>query len=61
MEPVNISSLIKKYGPGYIAKSKKTGRVVAHAKKLNVLFEKTRERKDVVITWVPKSGARYVF
>jgi len=61
MKPVNISSLIKKYGPGYIAKHRKSGRVVAHAKTLDVLFRKTKKRSDVVVSWVPKSDARYVF
>lgn len=61
MKPINISSLIKKYGAGYIAKSRKTGQVVAHAKKLSLLFNRTKEREDLVISWVPKSGRRYVF
>lgn len=61
MKPVNISSLVKKYGPGYVAKSKKTGRVIAHAKSLDVLFAKTKKRVDVTIGWIPKFGARYVF
>lgn len=26
MKPINISSLIKKYGPGYVAKNKKSGK-----------------------------------
>ena len=60
MKPFNISNLIKKYGPGYIAKNSKTGRVVAHAKRLDTLFKKSGDRKDIVISWVPKSGARYV-
>lgn len=61
MKPINISSLVKKYGPGYIAKSKKTGRVIAHDKRLDLLFDKTKDETDVVISWVPKKGARYVF
>lgn len=61
MKPVNISTLIKKYGPGYVAKSRKTGKVVAHAKRLDVLFEKTKKRKELTISWVPKKGTRYVF
>lgn len=61
MKPINISSLIKKYGPGYIAKSRKTGRVIGHAKKLDILFKKTGKRADVTISWIPKSNAKYVF
>ncbi len=61
MKPVNISSLIKKYGSGYIAKSKKTGRVIAHAKRLDILFKKTGKKSDITISWLPKGGAKYVF
>ena len=61
MKPINISSLIKKYGPGYVAKSQKTGKVVAHAKRLDTLFKKAGKRADVTISWVPKSNAKYVF
>ena len=61
MKPINISSLMKKYGPGYIAKHTKSGKVVAHAKKLDVLFKMTKKRSDVVISWIPKYGTRYVF
>lgn len=61
MKPTNISSLIKKYGPGYIAKSRQTGKVIAHAKKLDILFKKTGKRTDVVISWVPKQNTKYVF
>lgn len=61
MKPINISEIVKKYGPGYIAKSRKTGQVVAHAKRLDVLFKKTHKKTDVTISWVPKSNAKYVF
>lgn len=61
MKPVNISSLIKKYGPGYIAKNKKTGRVVAHAKRIDILIKKTGKRSDITISWLPKGNAKYVF
>jgi hypothetical protein len=61
MRPINISSLINKYGPGYVAKNKKTGRVIAHAKRLDILFKNTKAKSDVTIAWIPKGGARYVF
>ena len=61
MNPININPLIKRYGPGYVAKAKKSGRVVAHAKRLDVLFRKVKKKEDVVISWIPKRGARYVF
>ena len=61
MKPINISSLIKKYGPGYVAKQQKTGRVVAHDRRIDTLLKKTGKRTDVIISWIPKPGARYVF
>ena len=61
MKPINISVLVKKYGPGYVAKSQKTGRVVAHAKKLQALFNQTKNRDNIVISWIPKPNTRYVF
>lgn len=61
MKLVNITSIVKKYGPGYVAKHPKTGRVVAHAKRVDLLLKKTGRRTNLVISWVPKFGARYVF
>lgn len=61
MRPINITSLVKKYGPGYIAKNKKSGKVVAHAKRLDFLFKKTKGKTNIVISWIPKKDARYVF
>ena len=61
MKPINISSLIKKYGSSYIARNKKTGRVVANAKRLDILVKKIKKRTDLTISWVPRNNARYVF
>lgn len=61
MKPINISSLVKQYGPGYVAKNKKTGKVIAHAKRLDFLFKKTKDKTNIVISWIPKKDARYVF
>lgn len=61
MKPINISSLIKKYGPGYVAKNQKTGKVVAHAKRIDLLFKKTQGKTNVVISWIPRKDTRYVF
>lgn len=61
MKPINISSLIKKYGPGYVAKNKKTGRVVAHAKRLDILFKKTRKNTGITVSWIPQGNTKYVF
>lgn len=63
-KPVNITRLTEKYGPGYVAKDKKTGKVIAYASAVDILMKKvakTKKEKQVVISWVPKHGARYVF
>lgn len=60
--PINITRLTKEYGPGYIAKDKKSGRVVAFAHRVDLLLKQVNKNKEeVVISWVPKHGARYVF
>ena len=61
MKPVNITELVKKYGPGYIAKNRKTGRIIAHAKRLDILFKKTSKKANVTISWIPEKNAKYVF
>lgn len=61
MKPINISSLIKKYGSSYVARNKKTGRVVANAKRLDILVKKIKKRTDLTISWIPRNNARYVF
>ncbi|OGF98662.1 hypothetical protein A3D78_03255 [Candidatus Gottesmanbacteria bacterium RIFCSPHIGHO2_02_FULL_39_14] len=61
MKHINITDLIKKYGPGYVAKNRKTGRIIAHAKRLDVLFKKTGKKADVTISWIPEKNAKYVF
>lgn len=64
VKPINITYLTTKYGPGYIAKEKKSGKIVAHAKQIDALMKKVKEKRakeEVVVSWVPKHGARYVF
>lgn len=61
MKPVNISALVKKYGSKYIAKSGKTGKVLASSKRVDLLIKKTKNDSDVTISWVPSQNARYVF
>ncbi|HTK03307.1 MAG TPA: hypothetical protein VL401_00865 [Alphaproteobacteria bacterium] len=61
MKPINISSLVKKYGASYIARSQKTGKIVADSKRIDLLIKKTKDRSDLTISWVPKDNARYVF
>lgn len=62
MKPIDITNLIKKYGPGYIAKDKKSGRVIAHSSRVDSLMKKVKKtNKEVVISWLPKQEGRYVF
>lgn len=61
MKPVDISPLVKKYGASYIARSKKSGKVVAHAKRIDILIKKTKKRSDVTISWVPRENVRYAW
>lgn len=60
----NITALTEKYGPGYIAKDKKSGRIVGHSSRVDALMKKVKagkKGKEVIISWIPKHGARYVF
>lgn len=64
VKPIDITKLTEKYGPGYIAKEKKSGRIVAHASRVDTLLKKVKggkKEKELVISWIPKHGARYVF
>lgn len=58
---INITALTKKYGNQYIAKSEKTDKVLAHDERMDVVFKKVKNKKDVTISWVPKYGTTYVF
>ena len=61
MKPRNLTPLIKKYGSGYIARNIKTGRVLAHNKRIDILFKKVGGNKDIVIGWLPEPNVRYAF
>lgn len=64
VKTINITALTEKYGPGYIAKDKKSGRILAHSSRVDTLMKKIKDEKkekEVVISWIPKHGARYVF
>jgi len=62
IKSINITALTEKYGPGYIAKDKKSGRIIAHASRVDILMKKVKDaKKETVISWIPKHGALYVF
>lgn len=44
MKRKNLAYLMKRYGPGFIAVSKKSGRVMAAGKNLARLWEKAEKR-----------------
>lgn len=56
----------KKYGPGFIAYSKKSGRVLAKAREMGKLWDKVVDlpsfrRNELVITHVPQYGVRCLY
>lgn len=62
LKSLNITQLTQQYGPGYVARDKKSGKVVAHASRVDILMKKVKtDPQKVVISWIPKHGARYVF
>lgn len=64
VKSINITKLTEEYGPGYIAKEKKSGKIIAHASRVDALMKKVKDvkkEKELVVSWIPKHGARYVF
>lgn len=64
--PESFSRMMKKYGPGFVAYSKKSGRVVAHAKDMKQLWDQIKNRRSfrndlLVISHVPEYGTRSVY
>ena len=55
MKAINISTLIKKYGPGYVAKNKKSGKIIASAKRLDLLFQKVGKNPILLLPGSPKA------
>jgi len=51
---------IKKYGPGFVAQSKTSGRVLAHGRDFKEMWENAEKKKinfqEVVIGHVPEWG-----
>jgi len=63
---LNLTVLSKTYGEGYVARIVNSNKILAHAKSADKVIEKIKNSKEfkqkkVVISWVPKYGARYVF
>lgn len=54
-------NLIKKYGPGFVAVSKSSGRVVAHGRDIEKMYQNADKKgidySKVVISHVPKFGS----
>ena len=65
-DPEAFARMMKRYGPGFVALSKKSGRVVAHAREFGKLWQKIRGRKSfkedgLKITHVPGYGTKSVY
>lgn len=63
---INLTNLSREYGPGYVARIEGTAKIIAHARRADTLVKKVQNKKEfkedrVVISWIPKYGARYVF
>lgn len=63
---LNFTAISRKYGPGYVARLDGTTRVLAAAKRVDILFKKVKDKREfkenrIVISWVPKYGQSYVF
>lgn len=41
-DPNDLTYIVKTYGPGFVAQSKKSGRVVAHAKEFEKLWDRIK-------------------
>ena len=53
--------LMKKYGPGFVAISKASGRVMAHGKDVKQMWQSAEKKKldfsKFIVTHVPKFGS----
>jgi hypothetical protein len=58
---IKFVSLMKKYGPGFVAVSKSSGRVLAHGKDVKQMWQDAEKKKldfsKFVVTHVPKFGS----
>ena len=56
-----LAGMMKKYGPGFVAVSKTSGRVVAHGKDVKLMWEQAEKKRvnfsGVIVTHVPKYGS----
>lgn len=65
-DPNDMTHIVKTYGPGFVAQSKESGRVVAHAKQFEVLWDKIKNRESfkkdkLIIMQVPQYGIQSVY
>ena len=53
--------LMKKYGPGFVAVSKTSGRVLAHGKDVKQMWQNAEKKKldfsKFIVTHIPKFGS----
>ena len=57
----NFVGFMKKYGPGFVAVSKKSGRVLAHGMDIKKMYEDAENKEvdftNVIISHVPRYGS----
>lgn len=58
-------NLMKKYGPGFVALSKRTGKVMATGRDIKDLWQKAERKRinfsKIVITHIPKYGTTSLY
>jgi hypothetical protein len=65
-DPNDMTHIVKTYGPGFVAQSKESGRVVAHADDFEKLMKQIEHRESykkdkLVIMHVPSYYIRSVY
>lgn len=65
-DPNDMTHIVKTYGPGFVARSIKSGRVVAHAKEFGKLWDQVKDKEsfkknELEIMHVPQYGIHSVY
>lgn len=63
---LNLTSLSKNFGECYVARIVDSDRIIGHSKRADKLMENIKNTEEfkknkVIISWIPKYGAKYVF
>jgi len=65
-DPNDLTHIVKKYGPGFVAQSKESGRVVAHADDFEKLMKQIEHRESykknkLIVMHVPSYGVLHIY